>query len=415
LTEDPKLSTMVPMTDFLRFPRILRASLALSLMAVLISPMASAQETPASETIDPEIERLVIATEACSVFHPKRCEALKTLIDRGQSTIAPLFTMLRRTEGKRRAACVRALAYVGDTAVGTELLALMKDRSEDVRIAAIDALSRLKPDGAVEALAQAAGSEQVNIKITAVVSLGRTRSPGALEPLLSSLEHFHPKVKSAAARSLGQVGDARATEPLMVMLADPVHRTPVRHAVVEALGLLGDTSAVPMLLLALGDGSTKVRVEAVQSLGRLKDPRSVPALSLLLREESLALPISRALMTMGHAAALPALIRAIRTPTLSREAREACFTALGSLGSKSTVSALTPFLAAENLEVARWAASALGRIGHRDAAEELLDAMNRDDPALLDMAAWALQQISGKKLGQDPAVWKKWVYGDEGR
>jgi HEAT repeat protein len=403
------------MTHISTVPRTLRTSLALSLLLLALAPVAWAQQTAAPETIDPEIERLIIATESCSVFHPKRCEALKTLIERGHSTITPLFSMLRRTEGKRRAACVRALAYVGDTAVGTELLALMNDRSEDVRIAAIDALSRLKPDGAVEALAQAAGSEQVNIKITAVVSLGRTRSPGALEPLLSCLDHFHPKVKSAAARSLGQVGDSRATEPLTVMLADPVHRTPVRLAVVEALGLLGDTSAVPMLLLALGDGAQKVRVEAIQSLGRLKDPRSIPALSLLLREENLALPIARALMIMGHAEAIPALIRAIRTPALSREVREACFTAIGSLGSKSTVSALTPFLAGEDLEVARWAASSLGRIGHRGAAVELLDAMGRDDPALLDMAAWALQQISGKKLGQDPVVWKKWVYSDEGR
>ena len=201
----------------------------------------------------------------------------------------------------------------------------------------------------------------------------------------------------------------------MIMLADPVHRTPVRLAVVEALGLLGNTTAVPMLLLALGDGSEKVRIEAIQSLGRLKDPRAVPALSLLLRENGLALHIARALMTMGHSEAQPALIRAIRTPDLNREAREACFTALGSLGSKSTVPALTPFLAVEDLEIARWAASALGRVGHRDAAEQLLDAMRRDDPALRDMSAWALQQISGKKLGQDPEIWKKWVFSDEGR
>ena len=409
------VSTMVPMIDTSKVPQVLRVALAFSLLVVASASSVWAQETAAPETIDPEIERLVIATESCSVFHPKRCDALKTLIDRGQETIDPLFTMLRRTEGKRRAACVRALAYVGDTAVGTELLALMKDRSEEVRIASLDALSRLKPDGAVEALAQAAGSEQVNIKITAVVSLGRTRSPGAFQPLLYCLDHFHPKVKSAAARSLGQVGDKRAVEPLTVMLADPIHRTPVRLAVVEALGQLKDTSAVPMLLLTLGDGSQKVRVEAVQALARLKDPRSIPALSLLLREESLALPIARALMNMGHAQAQPALIRAIRTPALSREAREACFTALGSVGSRSTVSALTPFLKAEDLEVARWAASALGRIGHRDAAVDLLDSMGREDPALLDMAAWALQQISGKKLGQDPEVWKKWVHGEEGR
>jgi hypothetical protein len=41
--------------------------------------------------------------------------------------------------------------------------------------------------------------------------------------------------------------------------------------------------------------------------------------------------------------------------------------------------------------------------------------MRVDDPALRDMAAWALQQISGKKLGLDVEVWQRWVYGDEGR
>ncbi len=387
----------------------------MTLVLLFVSPTAFAEEPAKAVVVDPEIERLIIATESCSVFHPKRCEALKSLIARGDSLVEPLFALLRRSEGKRRSACVRALAYVGNETVGAELIALIKDRSEDVQIAALDALSRLKPPGAVEALAQAAGSEQVNLKITAVVGLGRTRSPGAVEPLLTALEHFHPKVKSASARALGQVGDARATDPLCVMLADPVHRTPVRLAVVEALGLLGDTRAVPMLLLTLGDASDKVRLETIQALGKLKDPRAVAALSLLLREPKLALTVARALMVMGHSQARPALIRAIRTPDLGRDAIEACFTALGSLGSKSTVSALTPYLSSEDLEIARWAASALGRIAHRDAAESLLDAMRRDDPALRDMAAWALQQISGKKLGQDPEVWKKWVYSDEGR
>ena len=148
---------------------------------------------------------------------------------------------------------------------------------------------------------------------------------------------------------------------------------------------------------------------------RIKDPRAIPALSLLLREPKLAFSVARALMNMGHSEAQPALIRAIRTPELGREAIEASFTALGSIGSKSTVSALTPYLSGDDLEVARWAASALGRIAHRSAAEPLLDAMRREDPALRDMSAWALQQISGKKLGQDPEVWKKWVFSEEGR
>jgi HEAT repeat protein len=384
-------------------------------LLMVMGGIAQAQGTGRRAPIDPEIKRLVIESEDCSVFHPKRCAPLATLVARGSDAVQPLFDFLRRSEGKRRAACVRALAYVGDKAVGKELLALDRDRSEDVRIAALDALSRLKPDGAVEALAKAAGSEQVNVKITAVVGLGRTGSPGAVEPLLTALGHFHPKVKSGAARSLGQIGDSRATPVLMVMLADPIHRSPVRLAVVEALGHIGDTTAVPMLLLALGDGVTGVRVAAITSLGRLKDPRAIGALSLLLRQPELALPVARALMTMGHSEAQPALLRAIRTETLSREVREACFTALGSLGSGSTVSALTPFLAGEDREVARWAASALGRIGNRGAAPALLDAMRVDDPALRDMAAWALQQISGKKLGLDVEVWQRWVYGDEGR
>ena len=373
---------------------------------------ALAEEKAKPVVIDPEIERLVIATEACSVFHPKRCEALASIVERGESSVTPLFDLLRRSEGKRRAACVRALAYVGNKEVGKELLVLHSDRSEEVRIASIDAVSRLLPEGAVEALAKAAGGENVNIKSTAVVGLGRTRSPGAVVPLLRALTHFHPKVKAAAARALGMVGDQRATTPLAEMLADPIHRTPVRIAICEALGALGDLSGTPMLLLTLGDGETRVRIAAVTALGRLKDPRAIPALSLLLRESELALPVARALMAMGHMEAQPALLRAIRTDTIPRDAREACFTALGSIGSQSTVGALTPFLAGEDLEVARWAASALGRIGHRDAAPKLLDALRGDDPSVRDMAAWALQQISGKKLGNDAAAWQKWVYGE---
>jgi HEAT repeat protein len=73
-------------------------------------------------------------------------------------------------------------------------------------------------------------------------------------------------VRSAACEALGAIGDASAVPALIKALGDG---SSVRSAACRALGAIGDASAVPALIKALQDGYWCVRSAACGALKRL--------------------------------------------------------------------------------------------------------------------------------------------------
>ncbi|MEE2779686.1 MAG: HEAT repeat domain-containing protein [Myxococcota bacterium] len=384
------------------------------LAAVLVAPPASAGPRSGGKapSLAKVLKKIQIATE-CSSLTPDRCRALKEIIDYGDKGIKVVGQAMVKSEGRHRAVAVTALGLMEAKEMGPQILGLFSDRDRGVRVAAIQAVGRLKPAGTPEALARAIGSENLNEKLVAAVALGRTGSPGAVEPLVSALSHFHPKVKMSAARSLGLLKAREATRPLAILLADPVTVAPVRRVLCAALGDIGDPDGVPILLQVLGDPDVRVRKDAISALGRLKDDRAIAALSLLARVDELADVSVVALGTIGHRDALPALIRLLKEKRQPKPVLQRAFWAVGSIRSPSSVSALKAFLKDPDTELVLWATDALGRLQDEHATEALLDVLRRDEPELKEMAAWALQQISGKNLGLDIKRWESWVYAPD--
>lgn len=359
------------------------------------------------------IRKLADEAGACRVFHPERCEALEEITAHGDAAGPLAADLLADAEPVRRAAGALVVGQVGYAAGGGKLLALLDDADSRVRVAALSSIGRLQPKGGVEALAARLGTESLNEKLTAVVALGQTRAPGAVSPLLTVLSHPHAKLRATAARALGALGDKRATRPIAVLLADPKGTAPEREAACDALGRLADPDGVPMLLLATGDAGDEVRRAAVTALGLVADARATAALSLLVRDPKLTALAAEALGRIGDAGALPALVRVLKERRGDEKALESAFAALGKIKSASAVSALLPYLADEDPRVATWAADALGRIGDRRAADPLVVALRREDRDLKDMAVWALQEITGKSLGDDPERWDAWLHPAE--
>jgi HEAT repeat protein len=72
----------------------------------------------------------------------------------------------------------------------------------------------------------------------------------AIEPLLGALASANPQTRAYAARALGLIGAPQAFEPIVGLLArEPVDST--RLSLIEALGALRDSRAVPILLAHL--------------------------------------------------------------------------------------------------------------------------------------------------------------------
>jgi HEAT repeat protein len=98
----------------------------------------------------------------------------------------------------------------------------------------------------------------------ALAGLGRE----ATRALLGELGHPDPEVRLGIVEALGDIGDPSAVEPLVGLLSGE-KSSEIRWAVTLALGNTGDPSAVPPLVQALRDPDKYVRFGAAMALRKL--------------------------------------------------------------------------------------------------------------------------------------------------
>jgi len=387
-------------------------TLTLTLLSVLlVAPGALARTAPPAKPLGKKaVKKLVKKSADCPVLHASRCPALASLVGHKEAAAPALMSLLRSAKPAYRAVAATSLGVIGYRPAGKKVMRLLEDPKETVQHAAIIATGRLAPEGAILGLARVAGREDLNRRVLATTALGLTRQAAAVTPLLRLLGDPHPKVKANAARALAAVGNSRATMSLAAILADPVARAPVRQAIAESLGRLGDPEAVPILLQATGETEPAVRKAAVVSLGQLKDARAVSALSLLVKDPELTEIAIRSMGHIGHVDALPSLLRITKETSTTHLTLELAFWAIGEIKSEATVAALKPYLAAEDDQIVRWACDALGRVHLPSSTQALIDTLHHRSKDVREMAAWALQQLTGVNLGTDIARWEEWFY-----
>lgn len=202
-----------------------------------------------------------------------------------------------------RSHAAKALGRIGEPEAARALLPLLQDKVKAVRAEAAQALASLGPT-ALPVLLEALSHHEWLVRLHAVESLGRMKAPEAVEPLLYVLfNDTDSAVREDTVRALGEIADARATGFLIKVLDEPGIRT----LAIEALGLIGDRQAVPVLLSIVagtsrpemsravtgcGDAWTEemsAMPAAVRALGRIGDDRAIPVLA-----EALAYTVTRA-------------------------------------------------------------------------------------------------------------------------
>lgn len=248
----------------------------------------------------------------------------------GDQAVLPLMGALNSESEVVRKGSIVALGLIGEPA-RPQLLAALMHPSYRIRYGAALALDRTGwvPEGEREKFRYlfATGQWPELVKMRKAVVL----------PLLAALDDGHYAVRRDAALALGSIGDLRAVEPLQLLLiTDPEEG--VRAASAEALGLLVDDQAIPVLRAAVRDHAHSVRMAAALALARINwipdDEQEQLALlvateqwSQLIRHGSAAVPVlitalgdeyygirtgsAEALWRIGDPAVEP-LIRALR-------------------------------------------------------------------------------------------------------
>jgi HEAT repeat protein len=183
-----------------------------------------------------------------------------------------------------RAAAAHAILFLPSLEASTLLIPLLQDKSEFVRRETAYALGEMRSRAAVEPLAHLLLIDKdAGVRGAAAVALGEIKDESGIPALSQALggppltqKKKKPKgetnefVLRAAARSLGQIRSRAAVEILIGALGNKDHAGDVRREAAIALGLIGDSAAVPALRAAFLSEDPYLSEAARDALRRLR-------------------------------------------------------------------------------------------------------------------------------------------------
>ncbi len=186
-----------------------------------------------------------------------------------------------------RATAAHAILSLEAGEAASLLVPLLNDRDEFVRRETAYNLGATRSRVGVSALIAALGNDkQSSVRGAAAVALGQIGDSSSVNALTASLARRLPAsgffnrvrrrkveedefVMRAAAVSLGQIGSREAVSILITVLSNERARMDVRREAARALGLIGDSLAVPALravLTATDPHLSRIAFEALRKI-----------------------------------------------------------------------------------------------------------------------------------------------------
>jgi HEAT repeat protein len=252
---------------------------------------------------------------------------------------------------------------------------LLSDAAERIPSSVVHHLGKERFAAATADIVRQLESTNVVMRRGAAYTLCNFQSDAAVDALLTvGLQDADLRVRTNSCLALGALGNARAVPALLDKLQNGAEKESRYAAVALSQRKLAANDA---LLTALDNPRRYVAANAAWALGEIKEQRAVDPLLKMLQAND---PGVR-----GNAAI-----------------------ALGKLKAPTATTALAALLVrpGEGAEIRAACATALGRIGDRQAVPMLLTALG-DQDVRLD-ARWALTQIAGHDFGYDVAKWQAW-------
>ena len=214
-----------------------------------------------------------------SFYRRAAAEALKELND--PRKVGPLIEALKDPDSTVRATALHSLQFVTSEEVTGEILRLFRDSDSNVRLAAAQVMSR-RADAAPTHFLGLLEDKSFELRLVAVQFLSRIRNPHIAEVLLPRLSDPDIDVRQETAAALGSMGNSSVIESLVLCLADEDRL--VRKAAERSLDQIDpawtESSAAriarPQLEALLDVRPGWVRPEIQQILARLPAPACAP-------------------------------------------------------------------------------------------------------------------------------------------
>ncbi len=245
---------------------------------------------------------------------------------------------------------------------------------------------------AVEPLIKALKGENDNAQWGIVDALGIIGDPSAIEPLINSFIEGWEWIEDITIEALAKFGD-KAVDPLIKALKN--QNSNIRAGVARVLGMIGNEKAVDSLLQVLEDENRGVREAAVRALGKIGDEKIVKPLLKALRDDyEVSWNAAEALSLLGKKS-IDLLIQELKTQ--NNRVKEKIIFVLGKIKDPRVVDILIELLNDKNKDIRNQAARALGAIGNKRATEPLIEALKNEDKKFRDEIIFALGELKDKR------------------
>ena len=234
------------------------------------------------------------------------------------------------------------------------------------------------------------------LPLAAVHVWGETAEARRRSERTADLESADPRTREAAAWELGSIGDEMSIDPLIARLEDPEPR--VRGVAGRSLGKLGGARARDALFGLLRDPDPYVRELAVLGLEEIPGSRVLEALVPMLHDPEMgvrSVTVSTLVRRNGDRAVL-ALADAAENDA-DPHTRGMALSGLAERGSDASaaVPTLARILTAEDLEMRRGAAWAMGLIGDPKAVPDLVARLEGElDPEVRKAIVYGLKPFA---------------------
>ncbi len=331
--------------------------------------------------------------------------ALQVLASSDVDTVSPLLDLLKHPNADLRMQAALALGEQRDARAASALIDVLKDDDTNVRYHAIEALGKLKAVDAVDALAEIAEASDFFLGFAAVEALTQIGDLHIAPRMVRLLED--ELLRDPTIILLGQLGDDSVVAPLTALLNSPTSAS--THLLARALARLSDRYEeqfgegryiAELTSREISPTGVQNLIDEFESSGK-EDLRSIAlvlgwlkgggidrALTRLMGRADLRGEIIEALVRHGSAT-VELLISQLTAQDL--EVRRAAAVALGRIGNSSATAALINALT--DKPVAVEAANALGQIGDPAAVDGLLNLIGDEDASVRQAAVSALNSI----------------------
>jgi HEAT repeat protein len=247
-----------------------------------------------------------------------RTKALHDLSMIGKPVLLPLLDYTKHHNPAVREICIEILANIGDRAAAQRLIELTNDLEQSVRLAAINALGKIKTETTLRFLIACLQNPDPSVVSTASEALiNRGKEIIDFLPVLFADPDMNKQV--VVSRLIAKIGDSSIVPLIAQNLKD--ERMWVRRAVCFSLGQMKTSIAANLLIeYGLKDKETLVRIAAAKSLGELKMSIAIEPLLKVMREdaeENVIIAAIEALVKIGEVTVVQYLERYLHLKSTS--------------------------------------------------------------------------------------------------